>query len=85
MSDAPENPKEKEYYGLPEWVRLAGFGFMLALVVAEFFVSHHAYFDAFDFAGAYGLIGLLGGLLLVILAKVFDVFVRRDEGYYRDQ
>lgn len=57
------------------------------LLIAEFFVHHHPYFEAqgihLDATFAfYGWFSLLSALVLVVLAKVLGIFLKRKDSYY---
>jgi hypothetical protein len=55
-----------------------------ATLVAEFFVHRHAYFGVDGWFGFYALLGLLGCSAMILFAKGFGYFVKRDENYYGD-
>ena len=58
------------------------FSSLVVLLILDFFISKHPYFyweDAPDFFAAYGFISCV---LLVLVAKVLRLFIKRDEDYY---
>jgi hypothetical protein len=60
-----------------------GFGLLLALsLFSDSFVEHHAHFGVEDYFGFYAGYGFGVGIVLVIVAKVAGLFLRRKETYY---
>jgi hypothetical protein len=58
------------------------FSSLVVLLIVDFFIHKHSYFyweDAPDFFAAYGFISCV---LLVLVAKVLRLFIKRDEDYY---
>ena len=60
---------------------------LVFLLLAEFFVHHHGYFEKQGIHvdssfGFYLWFGLLSGGVLVVLAKVLGIFLKRKDVYY---
>ena len=56
---------------------------ILALtVVAEIFIHMHAYFSIADFFGFNVIYGFLSGVVLIVIARVFSVLLKRKGDYY---
>ena len=55
---------------------------LLVLLIVDFFIHKHADFpweDAPDFFAVYGFVSCV---LLIFIAKILRMFVKRDEKYY---
>ena len=64
----------------PWWI---GFGILLALsLLADVFIEHHAHFGFEDFLGFYAGYGFGAGIVVVVIAKVVAIFLRRKASYY---
>ena len=62
-----------------------GFGVVLALtVVAQFFIKIKGYFGIDGWFGFGAVYGLLACVLMVVVAKVLGVFLKRRDDYYDD-
>jgi hypothetical protein len=77
--------RELKIFDKPENVKrfLGGFYISLvALLIIDFFIHKHAEFpweEAPDFFAVYGFVSCV---LLIFIAKLLRLFVRRDENYY---
>jgi hypothetical protein len=61
-----------------------GFGLLLVLsLLADAFIEHHAHFGFEDCFGFYAGYGFGVGIVLVIVAKVVAIVLRRKESYYK--
>lgn len=64
----------------PWWI---GFGLLLVLsLLVNFVIEHHSHFGFEDFFGFYAGYGFGVGIILVIVAKVASIFLRRKDTYY---
>jgi hypothetical protein len=54
----------------------------ILLLLADFFVHRHAYFDWAGFPEVNAVFGLAGGVILVAAAWILRRMVRRGEDYY---
>ena len=64
----------------PWWIV---FGILLALsLLSDFFIHHHAHFGFEDTFGFYAGYGFSVGIVLVVIAKVMGIFLRRKDTYY---
>jgi len=60
-----------------------GFGILLALsLLSDFFIHHHAHFGFEGSFGFYAGYGFGVGIVLVVIAKVLGIFLRRKDTYY---
>lgn len=74
--DRAENVR-KVYHGV--WVACA------LLLVAELFIDKHADTAAEHGFGFHGFYGLVGGVALVLAAKLLRKLLKRPENYYDDR
>ena len=64
----------------PWWI---GFGLLLALsLLADVFIEHHSHFGFEDYFGFYAGYGFGAGIVVMAIAKVVAIFLRRKESYY---
>jgi hypothetical protein len=59
------------------------FGVLLVLsLVPDFFIHHHAYFGIEDRFGFNAWYGFGAAVILVAVAKMLSIFIRRKDTYY---
>ena len=61
---------------------IAGIVILALTVVAEIFIHMHAYFSIADFFGFNVVYGFLSGVVLIVIARVFSVLLKRKDDYY---
>ena len=77
--------RELTLFDKPKNVQRFLFGFYIALAVlliVDFFIHKHAEFSwekAPDFFAVYGFVSCV---LLIFIAKILRLFIKRDENYY---
>ena len=77
--------RELDFFDKPKNVQRFLFGFYIALAVlliVDFFIHKHAEFSwekAPDFFAVYGFVSCV---LLIFIAKILRLFIKRDENYY---
>jgi hypothetical protein len=58
-------------------------GVLLVLsLIPDFFIHQHAYFGIEDRFGFYAWYGFGAAVVLVVVAKVLGIFIRRKDTYY---
>ena len=64
--------------------RFIWFGVMLLAlaIVAEFFIHLHAYFAIAKFFSFNAIFGFLSCVVMVAIAKLIGVFIKRKDDYY---
>jgi hypothetical protein len=71
--DRPENVKRL----------LRGFYiFLVLLLIVDFFISKHGYFPLEEYPGFFAVYGFVSCVLLIFIAKVMRLFLKREENYY---
>ena len=71
--------------GTIRWLWRGGFVVLALVVLADFFIHTHEYFQidgTFGFYAWYGLVVCIG---MVILAKGLGIFLKRKDTYYDDE
>lgn len=61
---------------------IAGIIILALAVVAEMFIDMHSYFSIADFFGFNVVYGFLSGVVLIVIARVFSVLLKRKDDYY---
>lgn len=80
--------EEKHWLVRPEtirWLWRGGFVVLALVVLADFFIHTHEYFQidgTFGFYAWYGLVVCVG---MVLLAKALGIFLKRKDTYYDDE
>ena len=80
--------EEKHWLVRPEtirWLWRGGFVVLALVVLADFFIHTHEYFQidgTFGFYAWYGLVVCIG---MVLLAKGLGIFLKRKDTYYDDE
>lgn len=78
----------KDFLERPETIKRlwAGLYIVCALtLVPEFFISRHPHFGIDGFFGFYALLGFVSCALLILIAKLGGVFLKRPENYYEEK
>lgn len=71
----------------PRNVKIFLFLFYASLVIllfAELFVEKHPYFKFEGFFSFSAVFGYLAGVVIIFLARIFRLWVGRDENYYNE-
>lgn len=71
--------------GTIRWLWRGGFVVLTLVVLADFFIHTHEYFQidgTFGFYAWYGLVVCVG---MVLLAKALGIFLKRKDTYYDDE
>lgn len=76
------NPNSVPNLSMGAWRILAAV--LAMLVMAEFFIHHHAYFGIEDKPGFYILWGFIASAGLVVLGVLLGKLLKRPEGYYQN-
>ncbi len=77
--------KELKIFDKPKNVkRFLGFFYasLLVLLVLDFFIHKHAEFPWEGAINFFAVYGFLSCVLLIFIAKILRIFVKRDEDYY---
>ena len=81
-------PEEKHWLVRPQtirWLWRGGFVVLTLVVLADFFIHTHEYFQidgSFGFYAWYGLVVCIG---MVLIAKGLGVFLKRKDTYYDNE
>jgi hypothetical protein len=54
-------------------------------LVPEFFISRHPHFGFDGFFGFYALLGFVSCAILILLAKLGGLFLKKKEHYYHEE
>ena len=79
------NDERKTWLDEPRNVTLIYWAVFLVcalLFVADAFYHKHPYFEAESWFGFYGLFGFVACVVLVLVAKLLRVILKRPEDYY---
>ncbi|MFH1488068.1 MAG: hypothetical protein ABII06_04125 [Pseudomonadota bacterium] len=77
--------RELKIFDRPENVKrlLRGFYiFLVLLLVVDFFISKHGYFPLEEYPDFFAVYGFAACVLLIFIAKVLRLFLKREENYY---
>jgi len=86
--DDMSGDEEKHWLVRPEtvrWLWRGGLLMLVALVLADFFVHAHPYFQIDGTFGFYSWYGLVVCAAMVIFAKGLGIFLKRKDTYYDDE
>ncbi|WP_136037985.1 hypothetical protein [Candidatus Colwellia aromaticivorans] len=82
------NEQEKHWLVRAKTVRLlwrGGIAILFLLVIADFFVHAHPYFQIDGTFGFYSWFGLVVCAGMVVFAKALGVFLKRKDTYYDNE
>ncbi len=77
--------KELKIFDKPKNVKMLlriFYASLIVLLIADFFIHKHAEFpweEAPEFFAAYGFVSCV---LLIFIAKILRIFIKKDENYY---
>jgi len=77
--------KELKIFDKPQNLkRLLGFFYisLVVLLIIDFFIHKHAYFPWEEGTNFYAAYGFVSCVLLIFIAKILRLFIRRYENYY---
>ena len=77
--------KELRIFDRPENVKrlLRGFYiFLVLLLIVDFFIHKHGYFPVEGYPDFFAVYGFVACVLLIFIAKVLRLFLKREENYY---
>ena len=77
--------KELKIFDRPENVKrlLRGFYiFLVLLLIVDFFIHKHGYFPVEGYPDFFAVYGFVACVLLIFIAKVLRLFLKREENYY---
>ena len=77
--------KELKIFDRPENVKrlLRGFYiFLVLLLIVDFFIHKHGYFPVEGYPDFFAVYGFVSCVLLIFIAKVLRLFLKREENYY---
>lgn len=77
--------KELKIFDKPENVKrfLSGFYVsLMVLLIIDFFIHKHVEFPWEGFPDFFAAYGFISCVLLIFIAKVLRIFIKRDEDYY---
>lgn len=77
--------KELKIFDKPENVKrfLSGFYVsLMVLLIIDFFIHKHAEFPWEGFPDFFAAYGFISCVLLIFIAKLLRIFIKRDEDYY---
>ena len=77
--------KELKIFDKPENVKRFLFAFYVSLVVLiiiDFFIHKHAEFPWEDSPNFFAVYGFVSCVLLIFIAKLLRMFIKREENYY---
>jgi len=61
---------------------IAGISILVLAVIAEFFIHLHAYFSIVKFVGFYAVYGFMSCVILIVIARLLGLLLKRKEDYY---
>ena len=77
--------KELKFFDKPKHVKMfLGFFYasLLVLLIIDFFIHKHGEFPWEDAPNFFAVYGFVSCVLLIFIAKILRIFVKRDEDYY---
>jgi hypothetical protein len=77
--------KELKIFDKPENVKrflIAFYAFLVGLLIIDFFIHKHADFPWEGATNFFAVYGFVSCVLLIFIAKILRIFIKRNENYY---